>query len=590
MKQRFAFVTLSAAAALGSPALAAEPLAEFDGVLEGPVRDVIRDAIGSAEEAPGSVVDARQRGERARDRAQAALRSEGYYAARIEIVMERGDPPRARLEIEPGERFVLGAVTFDLGEVITAEARAAAEEAAGLSAGAPARAEDVIAAEARAVSALIAAGYPDARALDRTVRVDHARGEMDVGYSINPGRAAVLGELRLSGTAYLRSGYVEHLAPYQPGDTYTRAPLDALARRLRGAEAFETVSVRLAPSEGPARGPDPRAPERRDIIVEVDQGDRHTVRLGASYSSSEGGGVEAEWLRRNMFGGGEGLTISAALRTIDRRLDAELRMPHWRVPNRTLRLSAGVIDEETDAFNRRAFETGATVEARLTPRLGGSIGANATYERVEDDEGTQNFALLGASGAINWDGSDDPLDPTRGLRAAVSTRPTIGYGDDAVGYVVVDGAVSAYQKLDSEGRLVAAVRARGASVLGPSLGELPADERFYAGGGGSVRGYDYQAISPRNEDGEVIGGRSLAEVSAELRWRGEGRWGYAAFIDGGAAWSELDPELSEFRWGIGVGARYYTAFGPIRVDVAAPLDKRDGESPAQLYLSIGQAF
>jgi translocation and assembly module TamA len=570
----------SAALAQGDP----EPLAELTGLPAGPVLDIVRGAVGTAEGPAPTLFEARRRAERARDRAVAALRAEGYYGARVDARVEPGEVPRARLEIAAGERFALGFIAVSLAGPPDPEAQAAAEAALGLTPGAPARAADVLAAEARVVSAVEDAGWPDVVAGEREVIVDHARHVMDVTYRIDAGRAAVFGPVRAQGSARIRADYLMTAAPFRPGDRYDREDLDLLSRRLRETGAFESVSARLDPSAGPGAGP-----ETRPVVVEAESGPRRTITLGASYSTSEGGGVEGGWTKRNLFGGAESLTVSAAIRTIDRRIEVELAAPHFRKPGRTLRLNLGLANEETDAYDLTELAAGARIETKLSERLSGALGVGATLSRVDDGTSTEDFTLLFGSGSAAWDGADDPLDPRRGVRADISLRPTVGVGNDPLAYIVAQGGASVYRPLGD--RVVAALRGRLGSVIGPALSEVPANERFFAGGGGSIRGYEYQAVSPRDADGTPVGGRSVVEVSAELRYRAPGRrLGYVAFIDGGAASEQMTPQSDELRWGAGVGLRWYTRFGPIRADVAVPLDRRDGEPSAQLYLSIGQAF
>lgn len=584
---------VAAASAMSASALAAEPLAVVDGAPDGPVADVVRAAVGEAEAPAATAFEARRRAERARDRALTALRSEGYYAARARAEVEQGEPPRAHVVVEPGARFVIGAVRLETEGFADTSAQEAAARALDLASGAPARATDVIAAEERARAAIVNAGYPDAAARDRLVTVDHARNAVDVTIRVAEGRAAILGPMRLTGSARLRPAYVERLAPFKPGDRFAPQALDTLVARLSSTGAFAAVSARLA--EPDLDGPDhadpdapPTAPVTRAVIVEARQGPRRTLALGAAYSTSEGVGVEAEWARRNLFGGAEELTVSAAARTIDRHLGVALAIPHWRRPGRTLRLETAAADEATDAFDRQALDLGARIEAPVRPRVSASLGAGVELSRIDDGTTTQDFGLIHLSSAIAWDGSDDVLDPKHGARAALSARPTAGVGDGAVGYAAADATASFYRPLGEH--VTGALRGRLGAIFGPPLADLPADERLFAGGGGSVRGYAYQALSPRDADGDLIGGRSVIETSAELRVRGDGRWGYAAFIDGGTAGRAVEPAFDAMRWGAGAGVRYYAPFGPIRADIAAPLDPQDGDPPLQIYVSIGQAF
>lgn len=151
---------------------------------------------------------------------------------------------------------------------------------------------------------------------------------------------------------------------------------------------------------------------------------------------------------------------------------------------------------------------------------------------------------------------------------------------------------SAYYSLDAEHRYILAGRAKIGSLIGESRNSVPADKRFYAGGGSSIRGYPFQKVGPLDDNGDPIGGRSLLEVSGEFRARVWGNFGVVPFIDGGTVYNSVVPNLTDtVRWGAGLGLRYYTAIGPVRVDLATPLNPRkDVDDPIQFYISLGQSF
>ena len=149
-----------------------------------------------------------------------------------------------------------------------------------------------------------------------------------------------------------------------------------------------------------------------------------------------------------------------------------------------------------------------------------------------------------------------------------------------------------YQPLDYARRYVLAGRARVGSTVGQPRRNVPANKRFYAGGGNSVRGYGYQKIGPLNDDDDPDGGRSLLELGAEFRAQVWGNFAVVPFVDGGTVYDNAYPDFSEtFRWAAGIGLRYHTVIGPIRFDIAFPLNPRKGtDDPYQFYISIGQAF
>jgi translocation and assembly module TamA len=199
--------------------------------------------------------------------------------------------------------------------------------------------------------------------------------------------------------------------------------------------------------------------------------------------------------------------------------------------------------------------------------------------------------LYGIPASVTYDSTDRPLDPTKGIRATASVAAYPEFFGSTVNIVESKAQASTYYALDDEGRFVLAGRVGLGSVLGAELSQIPSTHRFYAGGGGSVRGYRYRSLSPLGPTGEVIGGRSLFEASVETRIKVTDTIGLVPFFDMGGAFQSSYPDFREqLRYAAGLGLRYYTAVGPIRVDVATPLNPRDGDKGWALYIGIGQAF
>jgi translocation and assembly module TamA len=260
-------------------------------------------------------------------------------------------------------------------------------------------------------------------------------------------------------------------------------------------------------------------------------------------------------------------------------------------------LGGGVFQDNTDAYD----DAGVNVRVDLTRRegrniyrtsyqtLGLSLDATRTDERVPVPQ-TRDLVTLTLLGAISQDHSDDPLDPHHGWKAEIRAEPTASTGDDTLFYIRALAQGSVYFGFGKQANTVAAVRVRLGTVTGVPLDQVPAARRLYAGGGGSVRGYSYQGVGPRLADNTPAGGLSLVEASGELRQRINDKWGAAAFIDVGAVGAQETPSFSRVSTGVGVGVRYNLGFGPIRADLAIPLNKRAGDPAYQIYLSIGQSF
>lgn len=573
-------LVLALSAALSPSARAEGPLAIVEGLPEDPVFDVARRAAESDAPAPTSRFAARRNARRAAQNVTLALHSEGFYAARAEPFVEDGAPPVARVQVSVGERFVFGEVTLVLSETLEENAETAAQAAVGLRPGAPARSQDILDAQARVVAALLAAGRPDAAAGERTLRVDYDRAIMDVTLRFDTGALARLGAPEASGGARVRDRLLLRLAPYEAGDVYSPALLRDYAARLRETEAFSSVAVGLGDA-----GPDGLRPVR----VTLEDEPRRTLTLGGSFATEDGGGLEGRWTLRNAFASAEELSVEARALTLERALFAQLSIPAWRRPQRDLRFGAGLLQEDTDAFDRLAASFQVEASQPLSERVSAALGLGVTVQETRDVLTTQRLALFRGAASVSFDNADDPLNPTEGLRARVTLRPITGVGDDAIAYLISDIEGSAYRSLRSE-RLVAAARLRAASLTASATDAVPADDLFFAGGGGSIRGYPFQAVSPRDADGVLAGGASLVETALELRARFSDRFGGVAFVDGGAASEGETPDLGDVRWGAGVGVRYFTDFGPLRADIAAPLDPFDGDPRVQIYLSIGQSF
>lgn len=572
-------------------ALAQSPRASVEGDLDEELRAAIVQAIGETERPIQNRFDARRRAREAAEDAMAVLRSEGYYAHEVEADLTETEPAVPVVRITPGPRFTVAAPELQwVGEPPQPQVRQAAEAALGLEPGEPGRAAEVLAAEGRAVAAVQKSGYADVAAAPREVIVDHADSTLRPTFRINSGELVRLDGLELVTTGRTNPAWLQRLAPWREGEPYDPEDVAELERRLLDTGVYESVTVGLAPREK-------STPEGlRPIVVSLADRERRTLELGANYSTTDGAGVEARWTRYNVLGRADTLELLGRLSSIDSRLGAELSLPHWRRAQQILRLGGAVYQVKTDAYD----ETGAGVNADVTRRYGKTsyltLGATLDFSRTDElRRGTlsplgRDLITATLLGALALDRSDDPLDPKRGWRVEARAEPTFITGEDTLPYLKLQSLGTAYYPLDDDGRTVVAGRLRLGTMVGGTIPEVPASRRFYAGGGGSVRGYGYQAVGPRLADNTPQGGVSLLEASLEVRRELFGRWGVVAFVDGGAVGAHSFPAGKDFSVGAGLGLRYDLGFGPIRVDVAVPLDRRTSDAPFQVYLSIGQSF
>jgi len=589
------FLIGTAGALLLASAAAADPRAQIRGEMDAELRAQLIRAVGEVDDAPSSRFEARRRARGALEAAEALLRSEGYYQPLLEDVVEGEETPIAIVNVTPGRRFELAEVQVLWADPSPDEAtEATVRGEIGLTSGQPGRAGDIISAEGRIVAGLTRRGYADAAAQPRRVVVDHAGFTVQPSFRIASGPLVRLDGVRLETRGLTNPDWVSGLAPWSEGEVYDPEDVAELERRLLETGVYDGVGVALAPTD------QTNTDGNRPIIVTLTDRPRRILEAGATFSTAEGSGVDLIWTWHNRFGRADTLVWQARAADVDSRLGVALSLPHWRRPGETLRLSGALLNEDTDAYRRTAVVLAADLQQRIgkTSWISYGVGLDAgQYDENRFDPVTQlpiNFdrdlVILTARGSAYLDRSNDPLDPTTGWRLTVSTQPTAVAGEDTVLFLRTEAQATAYLPLQDGAKTVLAGRVRIGSIVGGEELTVPSDRLFYSGGGGSVRGFEYQGVGPRLPDNTPRGGLSLFETSIEIRrdvWR---NFQAVAFLDAGAIGFQETPDLENLRYGAGVGVRYKLPFGPIRADIALPLDRRDGDADFQIYVSIGQAF
>lgn len=503
------------------------------------------------------------------------LRSEGYYGASVRTV-----PDSAGLvfRVSPGPRFTVASATLSSPSDSTAIQDATQDQRDALI-GSPLRAEQILTAEADLLVTLQEQGWPDAQLADRDIVVDHATASARLTFKVVPGPFSRYGALYTDETRW-RTGFLQRLNPMPQGEIAQLSGLRTYQARLTALQSVASAHIHLGePDDGQ---------ETRDIHVNLTPAPRYVLDAGISLSTGDGGGVETSLARRNVLGGDEIWTVSAQLQTLEQSLGFDLTTPHWRRLDQSLSVRATLRNEETDAFDQREAELGAEVTRPLTARWTAGVSVYADVSEVTTATTRSDTVTLAAGGSVSFDSRDNTTDPSLGVNARLRVIPTVTYGDLDSSYLATELTVTGYRRVHPQ--LIAAARARLGSLVGGDLDAIPADDRFYAGGGGSVRGYEYQSLGPQQSNGDPAGGLSVAELGAELRWRGEGRWGAAVFADAGTAASATAPAFDDLRVGLGAGVRYHFDFAPLRLDIAAPVDRRSDEASVHVYVGLGQAF
>lgn len=541
------------------------------------------------EQAPTTALEARRQAERAAERVRETLNSEGYLDPEIEFAVETDPDFQPIVRVKPGARYSVGAVDIAYeGDPPADEHAEAARAAINISPGEPAIASRVLSQEKNILDTLRADGHAFAEAEGTEIIGDREAATIDITYRIAAGPRIRFGEVRVEGEGRTKPSFIRKLSPIDTEAVYDPETLGSFNSRLAGTRLFSLASARLDEAAGT---PNPDGTETRDIIVTLDERPRHTVTLGATWSTADGAGVTGSWTRRNLSGRGDSLIVEASIAELERALEATWRRPAEFGYGRDLSFNAGVFDETTDAYDRRAFLLGTSLEFKRNPRFTWNVGANIEIGSEEDVTGERDVQVVRAIAAARIDQSNDPINATRGWRGQLKVAPTQSFGSEPTTYLRNLAQVSAYVPIGENERIVLAGRLRAGGVFGGEAADIPVRDRFYAGGGGSIRGFGYQEVGPRDPETNVpVGGRYLLETAIEARVKVRDKISVVGFLDGGNVGENELPSADDLRFGAGLGVRYDTVAGPIRFDLATPLDRRSGEDAVQIYISIGQAF
>ena len=574
------------------PGLFGDGLA-YEVAIEGDIPDDLKDLLKDSSllvtqrrEAPPGQAALTRRVAADLDGFRTVLRSEGYYAADVEATVDdKADPIRIVLTVAPGPRYRLD--TYAIAYIGGRDDVASLPDSArpfGARDGMPARGEDVVAIETALLTQLGQTGRPLATVIEREATVDHDTRSMTVVLRVDPGPPVTFGALAIGGLNKVKPDYIRAIVGWREGEIFDQRKLEEIRRDLANTGLFQ--SVRVTP--GDTTAPDNRLP----VSVTLEESKHRTLAAGVNYSTAEGVGGELSWEHRNLFGRGERLHLSAEASEIRQQGTASLRKPNFRSRNQTLVLTTAARRQTTDAYEERTGETYAGLERKLSETWTLAGGVSADYSQIHEATGDSSFAVFGLPLNVSRDTTRDFLDPKNGTRLSASVTPYYATLENSVTFTRIELSGSIYRPIGKEHRLVPAIRARLGSIMGAETLEIPANKRFYAGGGGSVRGYSYQSAGPLDLYGDPVGGRSVAETGFDLRWRATDTIGFVPFVEGGTVFDSAIPDFkTDMFWAAGIGLRYFTIAGPIRLDVAWPLNRRpEIDADYQVYVSLGQAF
>jgi translocation and assembly module TamA len=588
----------------------------LDGLDATTTTDLAKDADGIAVEAAAwndvrsrfyDLSSLKEKGGRAESRAEISqsaradrqllldiLNGQGFFDADVQVKIDTSanedGPVNVVLTVLSGRRYYLGQIAFAAPTVQPPDliSRNFAPQT-----GDAIVADVILAAEAKLSVELPQNGYPFANVGQRDILLDSGSAMGDYTLPVDPGVRSYFGQLRTEGVATFDAGHVAILRRFKTGDLYDSRKVDDLRAALIATGLLSTVSVEAIPGEGAAPDGTPYA----DLLVRQEAAPPRSLAASAGYGTGQGFRAEGSWTHRNLFPPEGALRVTSLLGTQEQAASVAFDRANAGRRDRNIEISLSALHSNYDAFEAYTGRLAVTMALVSTPiwqkKFTWSIGAEIlgtsedAFELARGVRDRQLYYVAALPGQVGFDRSNDLLDPVRGYRMNIRISPEASLGTGKQVYVRAIWDGSYYHPVKDN--FVVAARARFATISGISRDNLAPSRRFYGGGGGSVRGFGYQRLGPLDPNNDPIGGRSVNEFALEGRYR-FGNFGVVGFVDAGQAYETSIPKFDDWRVGVGLGGRFYTNFGPVRLDLATPVNRRLGDSRFSVYVSIGQAF
>ncbi len=527
----------------------------------------------------------------------AALYARGHYSVTVRIAIDGREAADIRplegpasisaivVTVDPGPAFALGQTRI-------APQAAGTDLPSAFRSGEPAESAVVGDAVAVSIRAWRNVGHAKAAVAAESVIADHRTALLDVDVTLSPGPKLRFGALSVDGEARMREARIIKIAGLPSGKTFSETELRRAETRLRRTGIFSSVTLEEADRI--------TAPDLLGIGATVVEQKLRRYSLGAEIATADGVALTGSWLHRNLWGGGErlefeaGITnIASSISGVDYGFSVTLDRPATLTPDTTAGLVFRFAHADEVDYSLDGVEFGLAFSQVISDRLTARAELTYAYVQGSDPQGDFTYEVIALPLGLTWDKRDVPANPTSGFYLDGEVKPFLGLGDTKSGVrATFDGRV--YRSLDAAGRFVVAARLQGGAIYGPELLDVPRDQLFYSGGGGTVRGQPFQSLGVQVPTGTgsefLIGGKFFAAGSLELRAKVADKIGIVGFVDVGSV--GLDGVLdgsAETHAGAGLGIRYDTGIGPIRLDVAAPVSGDTGDG-VQFYIGLGQAF
>lgn len=569
----------------------------FEGVTDQTLLDLIRSTSQIEklkDKPPATAIGLRRRVEDDLPNIAQVLHSHAYYNAKIDFEITRENVVWIKIETGPVYPFADFRLIYIEDGKETTEPCEISLKTLGIEIGTPATPEKILDAQDTLLDKLNLAGYAFSEVSKREVLVDQTTHRVTVVLKINKGPLTYFGPVKVSGLDRVRQSFFDNKLRWQRGMRYNPARIEKTQEAIELSGLFRSVNI--------THGEDPKTAEDLPIKIEVVENKQRTVGLGLNYTTVLGPGLLGEWEDRNISGEGEKLSIRADIWETLQEGRISYRLPDFRGHDQNLIWLAEYTHEKIEAFTERAFSLSAIIERKINEHLRGSYGLMYKLLRSKDSNNNRTFDLIKVPLQLRWSTADSLLNPTKGYIVDFKTIPSLQVLSPQFVYTINNLTASAYYSLTKNDRCIFAAKLQLGSIIGASKHDIPPPERFYAGSENTLRGYKYLTVSPLDHDRKPIGGRSLLIYTLELRFRIGESLGLVPFYEIGNVYATAYPKFSYPQLQtVGLGLSYYTPVGPLRCDVAIPLNRRRHyvghsrhrhylDGPFQVYFNIGQSF
>lgn len=521
------------------------------------------------------------------------LHSLGYYQASVKVIdnPDEASNDKITFSITPNEKYIINSIDVVMLQGSRTELhqlKLPTKDWYKLSVTDRAIAKSILVEESRLQEFIENNNNILSVTVSHEATIDHINHTVAINFCVLAGELAKIRSITFKGLEYADERYVRRLIPIKNGEDFKSSSVNSAKSILQSTGLFnsvEAVTPDVADSDG-----------NIDLRFKVKERKHKTVKAGLNYSKDFGPGIVLGWENRNLFAQGEKISSSLSLTKLEHVLNTQFEKPLFLSDKQTLKIANIIEKKQTLAYLDKGASIKTIVERDFSKRIYGGTGVKYSFNKISElGNKPKIFSYISIPIYATFDARNDVLDATSGEMIKLELTPLFNTrkGSNNKQLLKKTLSVSTYMQAKTNLEPVLAIKGSVGTITGAENLNIPATERFYGGGGGSIRGYGYQLVGPLNAKKEPLGGRSFTELATELRLRVRKDIGVVAFLDGGNVFDKLNQGFSQKKlfWGAGVGVRYYTNFGPLRADIAFPLIKRAKIDKAfQIYLSIGQAF